>query len=431
MGNCEAESADELNSYIIDQLTLAAEKHNVKLRGQSNSTRLEFLITDIAQEGQLVILLDEYDKPLINTLTTPEAEACRKVLRGFYSSIKKCDGNERFVFVTGASKFCHVSMFSGFNNPTDISTDYNYATMFGYTQKELEHYFAEHIDRACKQLNMPREELLSEIKAWYDGYKFHANGESVYNPVSLAEFFIHNAEFNNYWFSTGTPTFLMELVKKKHFCFENMLSSPVPSVAFEAFEIDDIDPVTLLLQTGYLTIKSMVRQYNMPWYWLDFPNLEVNQSFNTFILNAYMKKSKRETVNFCKLLTDSMANGNMAQLRRSLEAFFAGITYDIHHKDHSNFQNIFFAVFHMLGVYIKSEQRTSDGRIDAVCETEKFVYIFEFKLNDDDTALEQIKAKEYFKQYLVSNKRIMIIGVNFNTDSGKIADWKDEEILVR
>lgn len=220
----------------------------------------------------------------------------------------------------------------------------------------------------------------------------------------------------------------MELVKKTRFDFESVLSRPVSAVAFEAFEIDKIDPLSLLLQTGYLTIKSLERKFNMPWYWLDFPNQEVSVSFNTYLLNAYVEKSRSDITNFCELLADSMVNGDVDRLRKVLETFFAGISYDVHHKDESNFQNIFFAIFRLLGYYIKAESRTCDGRIDAVTETGAWIYLFEFKLDRDKSALEQIKTKEYFKPYLLSSKRIMLIGVNFDTESGKLSDWQTEEI---
>ena len=275
---------------------------------------------------------------------------------------------------------------------------------------------------------MPKEELLPEIKAWYDGYRFHADCESIYNPVSLAKFFESGGEFNNYWFSTGTPSFLMELVKKTKFDFDNILSKPVSSMAFNAFEIDKLDPLTLLLQTGYLTIKSMVKKYNMPWYWLDFPNREVSFSFNTSLVNAYTRKSDNFVTNFCEELADSIVGGNIKQLRKTMEVFFAGISYDVHHKNESNFQNIFFALFRLLGYYIKAESHTNDGRIDAVAETDDYVFIFEFKLDDDETALSQIKEKKYYKQYELSKKKIFLNGVTFDTQTGQIADWQTEEV---
>ena len=429
MNGLDFSSVEELESSLCDLVTEAAVSHDLTLESASAASMFRTLINRLAEKEQVIILVDEYDKPILNNLGKSHAQKILDKLKVFYSIIKAFESKERFVFVTGVTKFCHVSLFSELNNLTDITMNRDYATMFGYTQEEFETYFADRIDSACKQLNTPREELLPEIKAWYDGYRFHAKTESVYNPVSLAQFFTNDAEFNNYWFSTGTPSFLMELIKKTRFDFEDVLSRPVSAVAFEAFEVDKIDPLSLLLQTGYLTIRSLERKFNMPWFRLDFPNREVSVSFNTSLLNAYVEKSRSDVTNFCELLADSMVNGNTVQLRKVLETFFAGIPYDVHHKDESNFQNIFFAIFRLLGYYIKAESHTSDGRIDAVAETDKWVYLFEFKLNKDDSALEQIKEKEYFKPYLLSNKRIMLIGVNFDTDTGKLSNWKDEEVV--
>ena len=177
-----------------------------------------------------------------------------------------------------------------------------------------------------------------------------------------------------------------------------------------------------------LTIKSMVKKYNMPWYWLDFPNREVSFSFNTSLVNAYTRKSDTLVVNFSEQLAESMETGNVKQLRKAMEVFFAGISYDVHHKDESNFQNIFFALFRMMGYYIKAESRTNDGRIDAVAETDKYVFIFEFKLDNDASALSQIKGKHYYKQYELSKKKIFLNGVTFDTKTGQIADWQTEEV---
>jgi hypothetical protein len=429
MNGNKYDTVDELNHSLCNLLQEVAQDHHLTLTDDEPNQMFRALIRQLSQQEQVVILIDEYDKPILNNLGKPQSQTILDNLKSFYSVIKACESRIRFVFVTGVSKFCHVSLFSDLNNLTDISMDYEYATMFGYTQEEFEKYFADRIEMACKHLNLPPKELLPQIKQWYDGYKFHAEAQTVYNPVSLAQFFIKRCEFNNYWFSTGTPAFLMELIKKNHLDFENLLSRPVSAVAFEAFEIDKIDPLSLLLQTGYLTIKSAEKKFNMPWYWLDFPNQEVSASFNTYLLNAYAEKSKSDVTNFCELLADAMLNGNIAQLRKVLESFFAGIPYDVHHKDESNFQNIFFAIFRLLGYYVKAESRTSDGRIDAITETDKWLYLFEFKLNHDNSALQQIKEKEYFKPYLFANKHIMLIGANFDTNTGKLSNWQNEEIV--
>ena len=430
---------DKLMEHGIDSLVVIggdgsltgarifAEEYNMQLRGQSNATRFEFLIEDIAKENPVVILLDEYDKPILNTLTTPEATACRDVLKGFYSSIKKCESKERFVFVTGVTKFCHVSLFSDLNNLTDISMDYDYATMFGYTQEEFETYFADRIDFACKQLNMPREELLPEIKAWYDGYKFHADAESVYNPVSLAQFFTKRYEFNNYWFSTGTPSFLVELTKKADFNFEKTLSEPVMGLAFNAFEIDKIDPLALLLQTGYLTIKSSFVDLGETLYYLDFPNREVKNAFETYLISDYAS-IPQETVgaNVFKMVKAIKAR-DINLFMELLKTFFAAVQYDVATDTEGRFQLLFYSVFLLIGVRVEAESRTNNGRIDAVICDGDHVYIFEFKINQTaGIALDQIREKEYFRKYQHSGRKIILVGANFDTVSRQITDWKSE-----
>lgn len=427
MGNCQAKTSEELNYFLFDTLTLLAEEYNMQLRGQSNATRFEFLIEDIAKETPVVILLDEYDKPILNTLATPEATACRDVLKGFYSSIKKCESKERFVFVTGVTKFCHVSLFSDLNNLTDITMNRDYATMFGYTQEEFETYFADRIDSACKQLNMPCEELLPEIKQWYDGFRFHAKAESVYNPVSLAQFFMNDAEFNNYWFSTGTPSFLVELTKKADFNFEKTLSEPVMGLAFNAFEIDKIDPLALLLQTGYLTIKSSFVDLGETLYYLDFPNREVKNAFETYLISDYAS-IPQETVgaNVFKMVKAIKAR-DINLFMELLKTFFAAVQYDVATDTEGRFQLLFYSVFLLIGVRVEAESRTNNGRIDAVICDGDHVYIFEFKINQTaGIALDQIREKEYFRKYQHSGRKIILVGANFDTVSRQITDWKSE-----
>ena len=429
MNGRDFSTLEKMEERFRQMLMEQAAVNGVTLKARASDTMFHELIKTLHDKGgDVVLLLDEYDKPILNNISKENRSEFLDALKVFYSVIKEKSGMLRLAFITGVSKFCHVSLFSDLNNLTDITMDARYATMFGYTQREFESNFAEQIAFAAKLLNMPKEQLLPEIKAWYDGYRFEETAESVYNPVSLASFFGNGGKFNNYWFSTGTPSFLLELVKKTRFDFDNALTKPVSAMAFNAFEIDKIDPLTLLLQTGYLTIKSMVKKYNMPWYWLDFPNREVSFSFNTSLVNAYTRKSDNSVVNFCEQLADAMDSGDVKQLRKTMEVFFAGIPYDVHHKNESNFQNIFFALFRLLGYYIKAESQTNDGRIDAVAETEKFVFLFEFKLDKDDTALSQIKEKKYFRQYELSQKKIFLNGVAFDTETGQIADWQTEEV---
>ena len=429
MGNCSAKTPKALEGFIEDRLCDIAAEHGVTLRGQSNATRFESLISALGKQEKVVILIDEYDKPILNNVTNPEADAILSVLKGFYSTVKTCEDMERFVFITGVTKFCHVSLFSDLNNLTDITMRSDYATMFGYTQSELEHYFSDRIKATAQAQKISEEELKRKLKAWYDGYCFEETSETVYNPVSIAKFFENDGKFDNYWFATGTPSFLMELAKKTDFNFEDAVSKAVPGVTFDAFEIPNIDPVTLLLQTGYLTIKSSEIRFNKRWFWLDFPNEEVAESFSTYLLNSYVGRTQREVGSFSADLATAFLEGNLNQARKVLEAFFAGVPYTTHKKSEATFQSIFYAIFRLLGFNIEAESCTNDGRIDAVVQTEDHIYLFEFKLDKDDSALSQIKEKAYFKKYLLSPKKITLIGVNFDSEKGQLIDWQTEDVV--
>ena len=428
--NCNIGTADELVDYLTGQLENIAKSYHLQLRGSQLNNCFENLINDIALQGNVVILVDEYDKPILNNIVSPTANEILRVLKGFFSNIKKAENKLRFAFITGVSKFCHVSLFSDLNNLTDISMDSRYAAMLGYTQEELESYFGDRIAALAGEQKL--DAFKAEIKSWYNGYRFHKNSKSVYNPVSLAQFFESGGEFNNYWFATGTPSFLMDLTKKTEFDFRSVIGGDsVPEIAFSAFEIDNIDPLTLLLQTGYLTIKGTEQKFGETWYFLDFPNKEVTTAFSAYILNSYAAKPQTVGVRFAAEFATSLLNNDLKKLRKALEIFFAGIPYDVHKKQESTFQGIFFSLFRLLGVYVEAESTTNDGRIDAVVQTPKAVYIFEFKLDNDPTALEQIKEKEYFKKYQLDKREIYIVGVNFDSVKGNLVGWEEEKVDKR
>jgi len=421
-------TVESLEKSLRNIVAEQARTLNVTLPMEDAVTMFQNLIGALSKDTQVVVLVDEYDKPILNNITELISKELLRHLKPFFSVIKEREDVIRFAFVTGVTKFCHVSLFSDLNNLTDITMNADYATMLGYTQQEFEQNFAEWIAETETKQELPHDEYLDKIKDWYDGYCFHAKTDRVYNPVSLANFFTNNGEFQNYWFATGTPSFLMELIKRDRMDLEKVLSTPVTSYAFGAFEIDNIPPLTLLLQTGYLTISSTENTNGRLRYRLDFPNREVAESFNVYLLNAYSRKSQNDVATFCDALADALIDGDLSQFQKVMEAFFAGIPYDVHRKDESNFQNIFYAIFRLLGYNAIAESRTSDGRIDAVVETERFIYLFEFKLNRDKSALKQIMEKEYFKRYLLHKQQIILVGVNFDTETGKLSDWQHEEL---
>ncbi len=425
--NCDIKTADELVEYLIGQLTNIANSFHLQLRGKQLSVCFENLINDIAVNDNVVIFVDEYDKPILNNIAKQNVNEILSVLKGFYSNIKKTESKLRFAFITGVSKFCHVSLFSDLNNLTDISMDARYAAMFGYTQDELEANFGDRISALAGDTDI--NAYKTKIKEWYNGYRFEEKAKTVYNPVSLAQFFENGGKFNNYWFATGTPSFLMELTKKTDFDFRSVIGGDsVPEIAFSAFEIDNIDPLTLLLQTGYVTIKETEERFGQTWYFLDFPNREVAGAFSAYILNSYAGKTQTASVQFTAEIATSLLNRDLKKLRKIMEVFFAGIPYTSHKKQESTFQTIFFSIFRLLGLYIEAESATNDGRIDAVVQTKDAIFIFEFKLDNDPTALEQIKAKEYYKKYLLDKREIYIVGVNFDSEKGNLIGWEDEKV---
>ena len=436
MANCDVHSEEDLRDYLVRMMTRLAKQHNVSVDIQRTQLSSSFseLIEEIAKDTPAVILLDEYDKPILENISNPNVLTIRDILADFYSSIKKEIDYERFVFITGVTKFCHVSLFSKLNNLTDITMDYDYASMLGYTQEELENYFADRIELASKQLNMPKDRLLPKIKAWYDGYRFHEDAPSVYNPVSLAEFFTRRFEFNNYWFATGTPSFLLELIMKSKFNYSEIFSEAVSESFFNAFEITRLKPMVLLYQTGYLTIKNCVED-KIPFtdqtirkYYLRFPNLEVERSFNEQLLEYCTAIQSESSQDFLSKLITAVGTGDADNFMKLIQSVFAGIPYPIHVKDEHYYQTVFFVICDLLNLAVQAEVCTSSGRIDMMVAAGDWIYVIEFKLNQSaGKAMEQIENKEYAMKYRKEGKRIMLLGVNFDFNTGNITDWIKEE----
>jgi hypothetical protein len=428
MNGRDFRTVEKMEERLQLKLLEQAKVNNVKLSISASDTMFHELINTLYErDGDVVLLLDEYDKPILNNIEKEDRSSFLETLKIFYSVIKEKSSLFRFIFITGVSKFCHVSLFSDLNNLTDISMDASYATMFGYTQEELEANFGDRI------LSLAGEEDIdtykAKIKEWYNGYRFHEKAATVYNPVSLAEFFRRKGEFDNYWYDTGTPTFLMKLFKDTKFDFHSIIGcKSVPKIVFSAWEIDSVDPLTLMYQTGYATIKSTEQKFDRTLYFLDFPNREVEESFSAHLLNSYAGQTRTLSVDFSQNLADCLLNNDLPLFRKTLEVFFAGVPYDVHKKNEAIFQGIFFSIFKLLGECIEAESTTNDGRIDAVIKTSQAIYIFEFKLDNDPTALDQIKEKEYYKKYLLDKRDIYIVGVNFDSVKGNLIGWEDEKI---
>ena len=386
------------------------------------------------RDGDVVILLDEYDKPILNNLSKENASDFLAALKVFYSVIKEKSGMLRLAFITGVSKFCHVSLFSDLNNLTDITMDARFATMLGYTQAEFEANFKERIDAAEKKQSLSHEDFLAEVKNWYDGFRFHADCESVYNPVSLAKFFEHGGEFSNYWFQTGTSSFLFAVMKKQSFNLPEALETTVSSSFFDAFEIDRLNPKTLLHQTGYLTIGKAVK-VPVPFtkvmnteYTLVFPNYEVKSSFNDHLLNYYTNVQTDQSQRLVRNLIQDIGSGNADGFMKQLQVLFANIPYDMRGKQEHDYQTVIYVIFMMLNIFIEGEHRTGEGRIDLMLGAGEWIYVIELKLNETaEAAMQQIHDKNYALKFRNRGKKIMLIGANLDSGKGQLTDWIKEE----
>ncbi len=422
------DTPDKLNIYLLGKVMSIAEQLAVRLPPINDpSAAFGKLVDKIYEKSKVVILVDEYDKPILDNISNPHVKEIQQCLKGFYSVLKDRNTQERLLFVTGVSKFSHVSLFSDLNNLTDITMDARYATMLGYTQEELETNFSDRIAAVAGDRDLG--EFKAEIKAWYNGYRFHSTSATVYNPVSLAKFFETGGEFNNYWFSTGTPSFLLELIKKQHFDFEEVLNTPVSNFAFDAYEIDRLNPLTLLLQTGYLTIDSAVKRYGDTVYRLRFPNLEVKGAFEAYLAGDCSGLMADQVKDSVYKLADAVTAGDVDGFMEAMKIFFAKVPYDVHLKNENNFHLLFFSIFMLLGISIEAESRTNEGRIDAVASNEGFVFVFEFKLDKTkELALDQIKDRDYFRRYMNSGKKIFLVGVNFDMERGQIQDWTSQSV---
>ncbi|MCE7984277.1 MAG: AAA family ATPase [Caldilinea sp. CFX5] len=423
----KARSADEMREIISTYLKEIAAKYGVKLVKGSYQRKFRGLIEQLGQERKVVVLIDEYDYPIIDNMgDTKVAIEIREVLKGFYTVMKGMDRYLRFIFLTGVSKFSRVGIFSGLNNLKDITIDDRFASLPGITQAELEAYFPEYINRFAQRKGVTQQDLLHDIKVWYNGFRFSKEGEAVYNPFSLL-LLLDMQDFRNYWFESGTPTFLIKLIKERNFDLRQLNQLQVSELAFSSYEIDQLQLLPLLFQTGYLTIKGYDPARRL--YDLYYPNYEVEDAFSTWLLGAFSYADHTLHESHLWRLIDALRANDLATFFKVLQIFFAQIPYNIQIKDEHYYQSIFYLIFTLLGLRLEAEKYTNRGRIDTVIELPGDVYIFEFKLDGtEDQALEQIKTMGYADPYRHQGKTLHLVGVNFSLQQRSITGWKVERI---
>lgn len=442
-GSGVIKNRSDLEMTIEELIQEHLESYQLSLHNKTLKGRFKELIRCLHNkfQQQVVILVDEYDKPLLDNITKTElAIEIREGLKNIYSVIKDCDEYIKFAFLTGVIKFSKVSLFSGLNNLTDLTLDKQYATICGYTETDIKTVFADYLSGVD----------FDSLRKWYDGYNFL--GEHVYNPYDVL-LYLKKREFNNYWFETASPSFLIKLLQTKHYSIPNLEQIEAGSSLLSSFEIEHLEIETLLFQTGYLTIKAKKQQGARTIYELAYPNLEVKMSLTDSILTDLTQHPLEKERNLSAVYT-ALDTANIDALKNIFQAFFASIPNDCYRKNQlANYEgyyaSIVYCYFAALGLEVIAEDSTNKGRIDLTVKLNHQIFMIEFKVTetkkknesvqeqkgtrkmvvkkpDTNTALAQIKKKRYFEKYQSSRQTIYLIGVEFNKDERNIVSFQWE-----
>ena len=424
-----SEGLSSCKSAIDGMLTQNSETLGVSLRGESISDKFSFLIYDSVKKygKQAVVIVDEYDNPLLSVINKKEEfEKVRDVLRDFYKVIKGSETHLRFAFLTGITKFAKVSVFSTLNNLTDLTLEPQYADICGITQEELERDFAEHIDKYAKNYD-GKENYLEKLKNFYNGYRFSEDAVTVYNPYGIMKHF-ESGKFEAYWFETGTPSYLMNLIDSQKVDILTFKNKVVTGKGLNNYNTENIQAVPMLYQAGYLTIVDYDKATDN--YTLDYPNTEVRAAFSEELVEKCLKVSESDKDSLIANISQYLFKGDITSaMELALKPFMAKIPNNLAIRHEHYFQTIFHIIFNALGLKCRSEVSIATGRVDSVVETPQYVYCFEFKLNKTaEEAIEQIAAKEYLTPYTGTGKTLFKIGVNFDYEERRIENWIFEKI---
>ena len=418
-----------LNGYVSDwekKYGIYSQNDDLDLGGRF----IKVLEAAHNQAGQrAVVLIDEYDKPILDVLDLNQQleNRHRNVLKAFYSVFKGADEHLQFVLLTGVTKFSQVSVFSGFNQPKDISMDARYETLCGITQEELESYFAEPIAEMSQDYRCDTDEMKLRLKKQYDGYHFSDKMTDIYNPFSLLNA-MDSKRIYDYWFRSGTPTYLIRLLSHFNENMNELTGKYYGMEEFVDYKADVEKPLPMIYQSGYLTIKDYNMRRNR--FLLDFPNDEVKNGFLTMVATSYLKPKER-LEGWIDDVIDAMEDGKADTLGTLFTSFLSSIPYTMRRKEDEKereryFQYTFYLIMRLISVYtVYTEKVQSQGRVDCIVETPQYVYIFEFKLDGTaDEALQQIEDKGYAREYDFDKRQVFKIGASFSSETGTIGEWK-------
>lgn len=419
------ETPADLDAMLNQHLERWETIYGDEKKDRSSEERFEYVIRRASEQTGcgVVVLIDEYDKPLLQALTDSVLqEAYRLALKAFYGVLKSADRYLRFVFLTGVTKFAQVSVFSDLNQLMDISLWPDYATLCGITKDELQHNFRPELEMLATANRMSYDEALEKMTRLYDGYHFCDHSEGMFNPFSVLNAF-KSKTFDNFWFHTGTPTFLVELLKDSDYDLRTLLDGvEAPASSFTEYRVDADNPIPLIYQSGYLTIKGYDREFAN--YLLGFPNDEVRYGFINFLVPYYTSVVNSDQNFYIGKFVRELRSGDCDAFLTRLQAFFADFPYELNTKTERHYQVVFYLVFKLMGQFTEAEVRTAIGRADAVVKTPKYIYVFEFKLNGTaEEALAQIDDKKYLIPYQVDGREVVKVGVQFDAEERNIGRW--------
>jgi len=416
------ESVEYLEAMLSNNLDKWEDLFGKDEREQTLSRRFEGVIQRAYEKTgkRVVVLIDEYDKPMLSVILDEDlSKAYRSVLKAFYGVLKSSGRYLRFLFLTGVTKFAQVSVFSDLNHLVDISFKPDYVNLCGITKNELLHFFTPELKILADKQNLTFDEAVDKITQRYDGYHFAFQTDGLFNPFSVLNA-LKFSDFDNYWFQTGTPTYLVDLLKESDYDLRLLMDGiEVKPSAFTEYRADVKNPIPMIYQSGYLTITGYDKKYDL--YTLNFPNDEVRYGFIEFLMPYYTSVTDNSGGFHIAKFCDELESGNAEAFMERLQVFFADIPYELNNKNEKHYQAIIYVVFTLMGQYIKAEVRSSKGRADAVVKTKDYIYVFEFKLNGTaEEAIRQIDEKGYLIPYKLDGRKLVKIGVEFSKEERNI-----------
>ena len=419
------DSTRALTEILSRQLTQWELKYGKGVDEETLAGRFSGVIRRASEQAGcgVVVLVDEYDKPLLQALgDNALLDDYRKTLKAFYGVLKSSDRYLRFVFLTGVTKFAQVSVFSDLNHLQDISLWPDYAALCGITLDELLRNFRPELEILAASNDLSYDETVGRMKRLYDGYHFFQNSLGVFNPFSVLNA-LKAKVFDNFWFQTGTPTFLVELLKRSDYDLRTLIDGvEAPASSFMEYRVDANNPIPLIYQSGYLTIKDYDREFGN--YLLEFPNDEVRYGFINFLIPYYTSMANDDQGFYIGKFVQELRSGDYDSFLTRLQAFFADFPYELSDKTERHYQVVFYLVFKLMGQFTDAEVRSARGRADAVVKTPKYIYVFEFKLNGTaEQALRQIDDKGYLIPYQSDGRELVKIGVEFSAEQRNIGGW--------